>query len=78
LFDRVFNVKYHSITKTGIIYIKTGVSSNSSVSWSFSISFVEDLLLVKRLHNITLVIIIIIISEALKMKIRMTEAIKFS
>jgi len=77
LFDRVFNVKYHSITKTGIIYIKTGVSSNSSVSWSFSISFVEDLLLVKRLHNITLVIIIII-SEALKMKIRMAEAIKFS
>jgi len=77
LFDRVFNVKYHSITKTGIIYIKTGVSSNSSVSWRFSISFVEDLLLVKRLHNITLVIIIII-SEALKMKIRMAEAIKFS
>jgi len=77
LFDRVFNVKYHSITKTGIIYIKTGVSSNSSVSWSFSISFVEDLLLVKRLHNITLVIIIII-PEALRMKIRMAEAIKFS
>jgi len=77
LFDRAFNVKYHSITKTGIIYVKTGVSSNSSVSWSFSISFVEDLLLVKRLHNITLVIIIII-SEALKMKIRMAEAIKFS
>jgi len=77
LFDRVFNVKYHSITKTGIVYIKTDVSSNSSVSWSFSISFVEDLLLVKRLHNITLVIIIII-SEALKMKIRMAEAIKFS